>query len=192
MDLMDIQNRISDLTDKEIIDTLKLGKDELQSGVHDLYINEAIKRQIDYVNIPIEGIKKFFYAHTWKRFVNYLIDFYGIYFLGVIIFSVPVRKMILSPVLCLLIIFTFQLIYYFLLEYKLNKTIGKIFTHTTILMIDGSKPTMKTIIIRTLSRFIPFNTLVTLFTGISIHDRISKTRCYNDKDVNRIIDLSTL
>jgi uncharacterized RDD family membrane protein YckC len=99
---------------------------------------------------------------------------------------------IISSVFFVIITFLILFTYYILLEYKTNKTLGKLLTRTTILMIDGSKPTLKTIIIRTLSRLIPFNTLITLFTGISIHDRVSKTRCFNDIDVQRIMDLSNL
>ena len=47
-------------------------------------------------------------------------------------------------------------IYYIIMETTTGRTIGKYITGTKVLMLDGSKPEADKIIVRTLSRFIPF------------------------------------
>ena len=50
-------------------------------------------------------------------------------------------------------------LYYFLTEVYFSRTLAKLITRTVVVRSDGSKPTIKMIFIRTLSRFIIFEAL---------------------------------
>ena len=70
-----------------------------------------------------------------------------------------------------------MLIYYTICEYFFKgKTLGKMLTRTRTVTINGKTPTLKTIILRSLYRFIPFEFL-SFFSSKSSgwHDRFSKT-----------------
>ena len=74
--------------------------------------------------------------------------------------------------------------YYYVCEYKWGKTLGKKICRTRVVNEDGTKPTRDTIAIRTLCRFIPFDSISFLFTDVDEngnmtrmwHDTISHTR----------------
>jgi uncharacterized RDD family membrane protein YckC len=66
--------------------------------------------------------------------------------------------------------------YYFLTEYKFQRTLGKVLTRTKVVSLTGDRPTLKQVIIRTLSRSIPFEYFSYLATVEGIHDSLSKTR----------------
>jgi uncharacterized RDD family membrane protein YckC len=70
--------------------------------------------------------------------------------------------------------------YYLVLEFFIQKTIGKMITRTKVVTVTGEKPTFIQILIRTLSRCIPFEYLAYLFSVIGLHDRLSSTRVIND------------
>lgn len=72
--------------------------------------------------------------------------------------------------------------YFFVLEWKLGKTIGKMVTRTHVVLDDGNKPDAGTIAFRTLCRAIPFEQF-TFFgeSGVGWHDRFSKTRVVADE-----------
>jgi uncharacterized RDD family membrane protein YckC len=83
------------------------------------------------------------------------------------------------------IIFHFSLIitffgYYTFMEFKYQKTVGKFLTKTKVISIDGEKPKMGTIIIRSLCRIIPFDRLSFVFTTNGFHDRLSNTTVIKD------------
>jgi uncharacterized RDD family membrane protein YckC len=67
-------------------------------------------------------------------------------------------------------------LYYFLTEVYFSRTLAKLVTHTIVVRSDGSKPTIKMIFIRTISRFIFFEALSYL-GGVSRgwHDSLSGT-----------------
>ncbi|EIA09317.1 RDD family protein [Flavobacterium frigoris] len=67
-------------------------------------------------------------------------------------------------------------LYYFLSEVYFSRTLAKLVTRTVVVRSDGSKPTIKMIFIRTISRFIVFESLSYL-GGISRgwHDSLSGT-----------------
>jgi len=66
--------------------------------------------------------------------------------------------------------------YYLFAEYKFQRTVGKLLTKTRVVAFTGEGPTVKQIIIRTLSRSIPFEYFSYLVTVEGIHDKLSKTR----------------
>ncbi|HLF51039.1 RDD family protein [Flavobacterium sp.] len=60
-----------------------------------------------------------------------------------------------------------MILYYGFMEINFSRTIAKYFTKTFVVMRDGSKPDAKTIVKRTLCRFIPFEAI----TFLNIHSR---------------------
>lgn len=72
--------------------------------------------------------------------------------------------------------------YYILCEYFLKgKTFGKIITKTKVVMRDGSAPTFRSIIIRSLTRYLPFEVLSFLGSAPDgWHDRLSNTMVVMD------------
>ncbi|GHC58486.1 RDD family protein [Roseibacillus persicicus] len=78
-----------------------------------------------------------------------------------------------SPLALVLIAFT----YYFVMELLARRTLGKILTNTLVESIEGTKPSLAQINIRTLARFIPFELFTFLGpTGEGLHDALSNTR----------------
>jgi uncharacterized RDD family membrane protein YckC len=65
--------------------------------------------------------------------------------------------------------------YYFLFEALTGKTVGKLVTKTMVVNRNGSKPTLPSLIVRTLMRLIPFDGLTFILGSSGLHDLISKT-----------------
>ncbi len=183
MDIDDIKKRLKTLSDLEIQESVVLKESDFQPGVYDLYVHEAKNRGI---NIQKEMKKneecmRLVSAPAWKRFINYIIDSLLFYFFINIVFFYPVRNNLFSPVYAVLIGIIFFIAYIIICEFKFGKTLGKLITGTRVITKDGNLPKLRSIIMRAFSRFIPFNSWVTLFTGLSLHDRTSETRCVEDK-----------
>lgn len=70
--------------------------------------------------------------------------------------------------------------YYAIMETKFQKTIGKFLTQTSVVTLDGQKPTDADIIARTICRFLPFDRLSFLLIKNGIHDYLSKTTVIKD------------
>lgn len=69
-------------------------------------------------------------------------------------------------------------LYYFICEYLWSKTLGKKICGTKVATLDGSKPSAKTVAIRTLCRIIPFNFISFFFTDRD--ENGNKTRMWHD------------
>jgi uncharacterized RDD family membrane protein YckC len=128
-------------------------------------------------------------ASQGQRFLNLIIDLVFIYILvlsaGTTIvliaeatnnFAVSswVENMNIVEIIAygLLILF----FYYFLTEVYFSRTLAKLLTRTLVVKRDGSKPTVKMIFIRTLSRFIVFEGLSYLGSvSRGWHDSLSGT-----------------
>lgn len=65
--------------------------------------------------------------------------------------------------------------YYLTTEMYFSKTFGKYFTKTMVVEHDGSRPNMKSVIIRTLSRLIPFEPFSFITANRGWHDTLSVT-----------------
>jgi len=100
-----------------------------------------------------------------KRFLNYLTDIVIIYFVSVLLGFKP-NGQNLNLIIVLLS-------YYFLMEGAFRTTIGKIFTNTKVVGMNGTR--VDEIFIRTICRIIPFEPLSFLFAKNGWHDSISKT-----------------
>ena len=111
-------------------------------------------------------------AERSKRFKNYLIDQFSIF-----IYTTIFVLFIYDPgnlTLAYVIVSSF---YYLIMEhFNGGKTMGKIVTKTKAVTIDSDKMSLNTILFRTLSRLIPFDSLSFLFYAkTGWHDMISKT-----------------
>jgi uncharacterized RDD family membrane protein YckC len=128
---------------------------------------------------------KFQNAGAGRRFLNLIIDMIIIYvisFLEGIILNVLFGSEV-SKYICAIYIISLGTIflYYYLFEYIFQKTIAKFITGTKIVLNDGARVNSKAVIIRTISRFIPFEAF-SIYTGKDEeqkntwwHDRWSKT-----------------
>lgn len=117
-----------------------------------------------------------------NRFWNYIIDKFFIFLISFIIIFIVNKGNLndqsneLNDWAHTFILIAVSIIYYISLEYYFNKSIGKYFSNTIVVNLDGTKPNFETIIFRTLSRFIPFDALSFLFGDTGFHDRFSDTK----------------
>jgi uncharacterized RDD family membrane protein YckC len=65
-------------------------------------------------------------------------------------------------------------LYYFLSEFFFGKTVGKILTKTIVLDKNGNKPKTFNLVVRSLVRLIPVESITFLF-GLGFHDLVSGT-----------------
>ncbi len=133
---------------------------------------QLLKQKVISANIPV-GKK--------TRFANYIIDLFTLLVLDIVffliaplildestlVFIVELPDIVLGSILSIL--------YYFSLEFFTNRTLGKLVTGTSVIAQSGEKPSVSQILIRTLSRLIPFEVLSFLFDDRGWHDKISKT-----------------
>lgn len=127
-------------------------------------------------------------ASVGNRFVNFIIDlvlFYAIeyvigYMLGFVLSILGGTTLALSIAHNKLEMLLFNCVvffcYYTVLEGTAGRTLGKLITKTKVVMEDGSKPDLKSVAIRSVSRLIPFEAFSFLGSNIGWHDSLSNTR----------------
>ncbi|HEX8021988.1 RDD family protein [Mucilaginibacter sp.] len=133
------------------------------------------------------------FASKGQRLMNLLLD--GI--IGILLFSLLIESVIYSDLhnnilmklqgivgekLALVIVIAVcRLLYYVPFELFMGATPAKYLTETYVISGDGNKPDFWTILKRTLSRFIPFESLSFLLMPSGWHDRISDTVVIKEK-----------
>ena len=108
-------------------------------------------------------------ASKGQRFLNFIIDSFIIYvitigigavinILGQLTNNYKLSEWIISLTLIENLFFGLVVLffYYAIMEIYLSRTFGKYFTKTIVVKHTGGKPNMKSVIIRTLARIIPF------------------------------------
>jgi len=116
-------------------------------------------------------------ASLLQRFLHHIVDSIAMYafafvvgFISYFLFGETV-----ASVLGIIAFFLYHLIF----EALFQRTIGKIFTGTKVVNIQGEKPSLLALLGRTLARYIPFEPLSFLFYGAyptkGWHDRLSRT-----------------
>lgn len=128
------------------------------------------------------------YASKEKRFANFIIDYAGYYiftFIVGILLGILAILGVEGPLMYLdtmglvgeyAFTISIYLVYYVSMEAIFQKSFGKFITKTKVIMEDGSKPTTKDIIIRSLCRLIPFEAFSFLGDlGRGWHDSMSDT-----------------
>ncbi len=114
-------------------------------------------------------------ASTSLRFLNYLLD-EMLYLFVMLLFINPLVRLLFGNSLyanywiSYLFAFFMLFIYYFAFEALFQRTPGKFITGTRVIMEDGSKPDLGTIVKRTLIRFVPFE-VFSIYTGQATHIR---------------------
>ena len=123
---------------------------------------------INYTNYNLNIVKK------RVRLYNFLIDSL-VFFIVVIILSTLFKDYILEEHLKYIMISLYYL-YYFVMEWTMGQTVGKMITKTKVVSsVTYKKPGALRILIRTLCRLIPVDFFSYLFIPVGIHDRVSKT-----------------
>jgi uncharacterized RDD family membrane protein YckC len=130
-------------------------------------------------------------ASTGKIFANYLLDslFFLIFaflfgvILGIILLFVSPESLAIfeedNTLLEYLLGFILIMIYYLSLEGLTGRTLAKFITKTKVVTENGEKPNFKTILMRILCRFVPFEAFSFLGEGTGWHGKWSKTIVVN-------------
>jgi uncharacterized RDD family membrane protein YckC len=130
-------------------------------------------------------------AGMGSRLLNYLFDLFGI---GLLTFAIEALlellglKALLLKQNSLLMGIVIVTTYYTVLEGLTGRTLGKLITGTYVVTAEGLKPGFRTILGRTLCRFIPFEAFTFLFSSVGFHDRLSHTRVVRDQPKEAIDD----
>jgi len=192
------KDAMSQRTDQELIKIVTLQREDYQP-----LAVEAAEREIDLRNIDMEKIEKLKQEFTKKRdeqkkidlnfvssltrLLNFLVDSLIIFLLAIILSIIPgiFKTNYTIPqvefITCCLIFVSFML-YYVILEFKYQKTVGKYITKTKVVMGNGNIPTFRDILIRTIFRLIPLDRLSYVFTTNGFHDFLSNTTVKKDKN----------
>jgi uncharacterized RDD family membrane protein YckC len=132
-------------------------------------------------------------ASKGKRFLNFIIDLFVVYLItigigaalniiGQLTESHSLSNWIISLTLIENLLFGAVVLffYYLIMEIYLSRTFGKYFTKTVVVKHNGSKPNVKSIVIRTLVRMIPIE-FFSFLSGNSRgwHDTLSVTYVVN-------------
>lgn len=116
-----------------------------------------------------------------RRIINFLID--SLVFFGLTILSIWVTRSKIDPIQARYFFIAFYFIYYLTFEYAFGKTVGKFITKTKVVSSENlTRPTFIQILIRTISRIIPFYFISYLMTGKGMHDHFSKTILIKSKN----------
>ncbi|PCI98123.1 MAG: hypothetical protein COB15_06400 [Flavobacteriales bacterium] len=127
----------------------------------------------------------------WIRFANFIIDrvvHLAIIFIISFIFAIANIEFIFNMDRVEEIVFELSLyvVYYIVMEFSFQTTVGKLITGTVVVNIDGSKPTLKVIVGRSFSRLVPFDALSFLGGGASgWHDSWSNTKVIKRRDMKK-------
>jgi uncharacterized RDD family membrane protein YckC len=124
-------------------------------------------------------------ASKSKRLVNFIIDYLIMGFIinfviALLFYDLKKNEFVISSYSKQFIYVTCIFLYYLLCESVWNQTLGKKITKTKVVNLNNLKPNFMQIIIRSLSRLIPFYPIT--FLGMSsrgLHDIFSKTKVVN-------------
>lgn len=153
----------------------KCGKPNEDDAKYCIYCGERLilKKHTEEIEIKVQP------TSSSKRALNLILDTFGYYLWAIIIGfclgSIGLSGFIndnTSYIFGILAIFS----YFLFFESFFSKSPAKFLTRTKVITTDGLKPTFKTIVVRTLCRFIPFD-LFSFFGNkpIGWHDKFSKT-----------------
>ncbi|MDR3273455.1 MAG: RDD family protein [Flavobacteriaceae bacterium] len=138
--------------------------------------------------MEMNSIVEFNQANKRQRFVNYFFDL--IIFIATVDFFKDIVAVFLhtevmptnSDLFWNITVIILLFLYYFVVEsVTKGKTVGKLITGTKVVTEEGEIPTANQFLIRTLTRFVPFEPL-SFFGEINWHDKWSHTRVIKIKD----------
>ncbi|SHH52515.1 RDD family protein [Flavobacterium defluvii] len=183
-------------TDEELIKIVTINRSKYQQLAIEAADQEIESRKIDIsrfeeVRTKFEEEKELTKkiennsVRSRIRFINFVIDFTVIFILFFLLVPVveqflPLVNRIQFSIYRIGSLLSFIAFYYILLEYKTQKTLGKIITKTKVVNFEGNKPDLTDIISRTFCRLIPFDRFSFLFSRNGFHDAISRTKVIKD------------
>lgn len=126
-------------------------------------------------------------ASKGSRAVNSIVDSVIILFLWILLsiglFLIGFDHMLFDentgeefPSIIFVIFLPIYFLYYFTMEARYQRTVGKYITKTKVLTKEGAKPSVSKVALRSLCRLIPFEYLSFLASPNGIHDLLSETR----------------
>lgn len=135
-------------------------------------------------------------ASKGQRFLNLIIDFFIIYMftvgigaainiIGELTGNFKLSEWITSLTVVENLIFGLVVLffYYTIMEFYFSRTFGKYFTHTMVVKHNGSRPKIKSVVIRTLVRMIPVEAFSFLSDNArGWHDTLSITYVVNKQE----------
>jgi uncharacterized RDD family membrane protein YckC len=124
---------------------------------------------------------------TGLRLVNVMIDSFFYYYIFPLVVGY-ITILTEMPLIILIYLFTFP-VYYILCEFFFQKTIGKVFTRSIVVDEYGNKPDFKTIVVRSVIRFIPFEWFSFINQSRGWHDRWTNTFVITQAELNEIKEL---
>jgi uncharacterized RDD family membrane protein YckC len=122
--------------------------------------------------MPAVSTPMYTLATEGNRLLNYLIDLAIINVINFVIglsFAPITRGEGISTFISYVISFCVFFMYYFLFEGLTQRTAAKFITKTKVVMVDGTKPSLGTIALRTLSRFVPFEPISAYSSQKELH-----------------------
>ncbi|MFB0911167.1 MAG: putative RDD family membrane protein YckC [Flavobacterium sp.] len=187
----DFTEVMSKKTDEELIQVITRDRQKYQELAIESAEHEITFRNIDvsqfqdviveaYTKKEEEGIVGANTVGSIVRFVHFIVDIIAFLVVYAIIgtlfqfaFSIEGNEYILLFWFLMLLSFV---LYFSVMEFKFQKTLGKFITKTKVVTLKGEKPSINAIMRRTFCRLIPFDRLSFLFMKDGIHDGLSKTR----------------
>ena len=122
------------------------------------------------------------------RLVNFIIDSVFYYqVLGRFLGELSIVNT--NPIIELVYLFSFPL-YYTVCEYFFQKTLGKVFTQSLVVNEYGEKPDFKTIVVRTVIRFIPFEPFSFFSSNRGWHDKWTNTYVIRKFELEKLLELA--
>jgi len=205
---IDFKNIMSAKTDEELVKIVTIDRNDYQQDAINAAEFEIKTRNLDISNFTnyINDIeeKQEIIKQTEEKSVSSIVRFFHhcidciCIFIILFLCLLPIAAIFeyvlkidfsISQPLLFLCEFLFLLIvpffYFYLMETKYQKTIGKFLTKTSVLKENGEKPTKQDIKTRTFCRYIPLDRISFLFVKNGIHDKLSNTILVKDSFLNQ-------
>lgn len=192
----DFSEVMSKRTVEELIEIVQVKRDGYQPAAVEAAEKELESRQVNAEQIgqvqqkltEKERRKKEFDSNkvsSWARLIHFIVDFIAYFVIAVILSLIldlllPIVEQETRTLLGYGIFLLAFFLYFVFMEYRYQKTIGKFFTNTKVVMNHGSKPELNEVFIRTACRLIPLDRISFLFTKNGFHDRLSNTAVIKD------------
>ena len=178
---------MSKKTNQELIVIVSTDRSKYQPSAVISAEKEIDKRNIDKTiiselneKVQIESSKidktKSEFTTVDKRIINQLLDFSVILILTLFFNKIIKTVFNSSEDFTEIILISVYFTYYIYLENKYQQTLGKYYTKTKVVTVNGEKPTLKSIIYRTFCRTIPWDIISFTLSHNGFHDITSKTR----------------
>jgi len=160
-------------TAKKELDSRQINPNKYNEIVEKLTVEKYTQHKIDEKLVPSSTRL----VHSFVDLITLIILYFILASIVMLLFDLEQNKSTL-PLLLLMILSFF--INYAVMEHLFQKTVGKFITKTKVVTLNGDKPSVNDILIRTLCRLIPFDRLSFLFTKSGFHDKISHTTVVKD------------